>query len=185
MAEKSGYVMFRLDPVTARMSIVPTGEAQPPVYATSESLSAAVSEFPTSGSVPAEVAGMLALAGKLLVASVIEYQFAAIAMEKALQGVELAIRTRLSSISARVKLVNLIDKIADLPGLSHFDVEHLHDMRKMRNNFAHPTRAAALPMVVCVQSVRFCSEVVVELFDSAGEPHAEAPTVIGLSGPSL
>lgn len=171
MAEESGYAMFKLDPLTARMSIVPTGDTQRPVYATSESLAAAVSEFPSSPSVPAEVAGLLALASRLLVASVIEYQFAAIAMEKALQGVELAIRTRLNSIHARVKLFNLIDKLADLPGLSHVDVEQLHAMRRMRNNFAHPTQAAALPMVTCVLWVRFCSEVVVELFNSTGEPH--------------
>ncbi len=146
------------------MSIVSTSETQPPVYATAESLRAAVSDFPTSRNVPAEVAGLLSVARKLLVASVVEYEFAAIAMEKALQGVELAVRVRSSSMSARVKLYELIESLRELPGFSIAYIERLHDLRKMRNSFAHPA-AAALPLVICVGWVRFCSEVVVEIFD--------------------
>ncbi|MEW1821472.1 hypothetical protein AB0323_11870 [Arthrobacter sp. NPDC080031] len=165
MADEPGYAKFKLDPLTARMSIVSTSDTQPPIYATAESLSAAVSEFPTSNTVPVEVAGLLSVASKLLVASVLQYEFAAVAMEKALQGVELAVRIRLDSTSARVKLFGLIDKLLDLPGFAQADIDRLHDMRKMRNIFAHPKEAAALPLVMCVGWVRFCSEVIVEIFD--------------------
>jgi hypothetical protein len=168
MAEEPGYAKFKLDPLTARMSIVSTSDTQPPIYATAESLSAAVSEFPTSSTVPAEVADLLSVASKLLVASVVQYQFAAVAMEKALQSVELAVRIRLNSTSASVKLVGLIDKLLDLPGFSHADIDRLHEMRKMRNMFAHPKEATSLPLVMCVGWVRFCSEVVVEIFDQPG-----------------
>ncbi len=164
MEEAPVYWTVRLDALTARMSIVPTSDEQPPIFATPDSLSAITEGFASSPKVPAEIADLLCVARKLLVASSIHYGFAALSMEKSLQALELAVRMHFCA-GTGPSFRSLIERFKDDPAMSGFDVQRLHDMRRFRNMFAHPQGPIVFPLVTAVGWVRLCSEVVVGIFD--------------------
>ncbi len=158
------YGTFKLDALTSRMSIVPTSDEQPPIFATPNSLSAITEGFPSSPRVPADIARLLTVARDLLVTSSIHYEFAAIAVEKSLHAVELAVRTYLN-VGSGPAFNKLIDRLVDHPDFSIEDGQRLHDLRRIRNMFAHPHGAIVFPLVTAVGWVRLCSEIVVGMFD--------------------
>lgn len=88
---------FELDRRSTHSSIVATGDESVPVFMTPETVSAHSQTFPRTTSTPADVAALLRLSVDLLEASVIHYEFAALAMEKSLQAVEAALRRRFAA----------------------------------------------------------------------------------------
>jgi hypothetical protein len=103
--------------------------------------------------------------------SVIHYEFAALAVEKALQAIELTLRLKVdpSSKAGMTGLIKTLEKREALrPELS----EYLRDMVRLRNEWVgHPRNAAAFPLVVVFALLGRAYEAVAEISDM--EPNRE------------
>lgn len=157
-----GAHLFALDDRTRRQSIVATSEEQTPVFATPDSLEAAVAELPRTQRAPEGVASLLELSRRLLVMSTVEYEFAALGAEKALQAVETTLRHVLDA-DMKQPYSKLITRYLTTHPYGSLDAETLNVGRQLRNVAAHPKTAAAMPIVLMMRSVRTSHEIVVEL----------------------
>ena len=99
----------------------------------------------------------------LLEASVIHYEFAALAMEKSLQAVEAALRRRFAA-GKNTTFSELIARFQRETDPGPDVVEMLTFARELRNMIAHPTTAPALPIVITVSSIRRSHDLVAEIF---------------------
>lgn len=154
---------FDLDWRTTHMSVVSTGPRQPPIPATPDSLRSVLSGFSSSSAIPPDVAGMLAVCGYLMEASAVHYEFAAVAVEKALQALELMLRLKVDP-SSRAGMAGLIKQLGQRttlrPGLSDF----LTDMVRLRNDWVgHPRNATAYPLVSAFGFLRHTYAAITEL----------------------
>src|SRR5689334_11579912 len=86
---------FELDQRSTHMSLVSAEDLADLIFATPETVDQVVATFPRTEATPADVAGLLDLAHKLLRTSVVHYELAPVAVEKSLQALERAARIRL------------------------------------------------------------------------------------------
>jgi hypothetical protein len=154
---------FELDRRSTHSSIVATGDESVPIFMTPETVSAHSQTFPRTTSTPADVAALLRLSVDLLEASVIHYEFAALAMEKSLQAVEAALRRRFAA-GKNTTFSELIARFQRETDPGPDVVEMLTFARELRNMVAHPTTAPALPIVITVSSIRRSHDLVAEIF---------------------
>ncbi|WP_420366047.1 hypothetical protein AAEP80_04090 [Curtobacterium sp. L3-7] len=163
-----GAHLFALDDRTRRQSIVVTSEERPAVYATPDALETAVAELPEIPHAPAGVASLLQLSRRLLVMSSVEYEFAALGAEKALQAVETTLR-HVFNANPRQPYSKLINRYLATHPDGPLDAEMLNSGRRLRNVAAHPKNAAAMPIVLMMQSVRTSHQIVEELLRNRTE----------------
>jgi len=137
---------FDLDPVAVRMAFVSPGLGDEPVFATPDAADAVVASFDHSDATPDEVQGLLDVSRKLLRTAIIHYEFAAIAAEKSIQALELAVRTRLGADNKPL-FAQLIKRLAAETDLTAEEIDRIDTGRRLRNDlFAHPSRAVAFPL---------------------------------------
>lgn len=154
---------FNLDPRATHMSLTSTAGGIGPTFATPETVDQTVALFERTQSTPREVTALLDVAHKLLRASVIHYEFAPIAAEKSLQALERGLRLRLGATD-RVRLKDLIDRIAAEGTIGAADLDLLDTARQVRNAFAHPVTATALPLVTVTGMLRNSHRLIAVLF---------------------
>ncbi|ARC55488.1 hypothetical protein AS850_00165 [Frondihabitans sp. 762G35] len=98
-------------------------------------------------------------------ASVIHYEFAALAVEKALQALELAMRFKVDQ-SPTAGMSRLIESLRKGYSLRPELDEFLRDMLRLRNKWVgHPRGAVTYPMVSAVSFLRHIYAGVVEISD--------------------
>ncbi len=155
--------LFGLDERTTHMSLVHTTPAQPPIPATPTTIRDALSTFKRSQTTPSDVVGMLDVSNDLMETSVIHYEFAALAVEKGLQALELMLRLKVgpASKAGMTGLINSLQKRSPLkPELDAF----LRDMVHLRNNWVgHPRNEAAYAMVSAVGLLSHIHAAITEL----------------------
>lgn len=144
------------------MSIVTTSDTADPTFATPDSIDELLSGLPRTSAAPEEVLALLQLAHRLLAASVIHYEFAAVAAEKALQAVELAVRHRCDLSKARYE--KLVDRLAATCEFDDETIDLIHTGRKLRNVFSHPRQAAAFPLIMVVNVITGSHRIVSTLY---------------------
>lgn len=158
---------FDLDERTTSMSLVSIERNHGPILGTPDTVGELIASFDVSEATPEGVVTLLDMSRKLLAASVIHYEFAAVGVEKSLQAVELAVRIRLDA-GKNATFVQLINRVKVEAGFADDDVEALITGRILRNRvFAHPTGAVAFPLVMCVDGIRTSHKLVGVLFPSA------------------
>lgn len=141
---------FDLDSRATHMSVVTTSQDRAPVFATPDAIAQLTGLFPRSSGVPEEVEALLDISRKLLQTAPVHYEFAAIGVEKSLQALELAVRTRLGA-SHRPTFAKLLESLAEQGLVSESDLDMINTGRELRNRiFAHPTNAVAVPMVLAM-----------------------------------
>ena len=160
---------FELDDRTVRMSLVSSDDFGGVVFATPDVVDDVVSLFIRTEATPPDVASLLDLAHRLLRTSVVHYEFAALAAEKSLQAVERAMRLRLG-IAKRTPFKRLIDLLGQEVALSDEYKQLLDAGRQMRNFFAHPATAPALPLVVVTGMLATSYRLIAFLFPDGAEP---------------
>lgn len=163
--------MFELDKRATHMSLVPSDSLTGPIFATPDTVDAVVATFPRTRATPSDVASLLDLAHKLLRTSVIHYEFAAVAVEKSLQALERAARIRLG-VDGRVRFKQLIDRLAVEVALSEEGQDLLDAGRQIRNLFAHPVTAPALPLVTVTGMLQTSYRLIAALFPDPLKPTA-------------
>ena len=154
---------FELDERTTHMSLVPTSESSRPIFATPDTVDEVIASFGRTSATPAEVAGMLDLAHNLLRTSVVHYEFAALAAEKSFQALERSLRLRLGT-DGRPTFGKLIDLGVERGLLSKDEAELMDFGRRLRNFFAHPSTAPALPLVTVTGMLRTSHRLIGSLF---------------------
>lgn len=154
---------FDLDERTTHMSLVAAEDFAGLVFATPASVDEVVSGFARTAATPPEVTSLLSLAHKLLRTSVIHYEFAALAAANSLQALERAVRLRLG-VEGRPPFRQLVEILGEQVALSDEDTEVLDAGRQLRNFFAHPATAPALPLVVVVGMLATSYRLVAVLF---------------------
>lgn len=154
---------FDLDPRATHMSLTSTADGTGPTFATPTSVDQAVALFDRTHATPPEVSSLLEVAHKLLRTSVVHYEFAPIAAEKSLQALERGLRLRFGAPDG-VNFKNLIDRVEKEGLLGSDDLDLLDTARRVRNMFAHPTTAAALPLVTVTGMVRNSHRLIAALF---------------------
>lgn len=154
---------FELDRRATHMSLRPHDAPSGVVFATPVTIDEVVSTFSSSAATPAEVVELLELAAKLFRTSVVHYEFAALAVEKSLQALERAIRIRLG-VNDRATLKQLIEQLQSEMELDHEVKDLLHTGRQIRNSFAHPARAPALPLVLVTKMLDTSYRLIADLF---------------------
>lgn len=159
---------FDLDARTTHMSLVPAEESAGLVFATPDGVDEVLVGFARTAATPPDVASLLNLAHKLLRTSVIHYEFAALAAEKSLQALERAVRLRLG-VEGRPNFKRLVEILGERMALSDEDKELLEAGRQLRNFFAHPETAPALPLVAVVGMLATSYRLVAVLFPDGGE----------------
>ena len=158
---------FDLDERTTSMSLVSIVRNGGPIFATPDTVDELIASFEVSETTPEGVTALLDMSRKLLAASVIHHEFAAVAIEKSLQAVELAVRIRLYA-GKNATFVQLINRVKVEAGFADDDVDALDTGRILRNRvFAHPTGVVAFPLVMCVDGIRTSHKLVGVLFPSA------------------
>lgn len=159
---------FELDPLAPRMSLVQTMGPEDVILATPDTVDQVVATFDHSEATPEEVAGLLEVSRKLLRTSVVHYEFAAIAVEKSIQALELAVRNRLGANESET-FANLIKRLPSKTTLSAGDIDLVDTGRKLRNNlFAHPKTAVAFPLVMAVGLMETSHRLIAALYSDQG-----------------
>ncbi len=160
---------FELDPLAPRMSLVQTVGPEDVVLATPDTVDQVVATFDHSKATPEEVVGLLEVSRKLLRTSVVHYEFAAIAVEKSIQALELAVRNCLGA-NEKETFANLIKRLPSKTTLSASDVDLVDTGRKLRNSlFAHPKTAVAFPLVMAVGLMQTSHRLIALLFPEDGQ----------------
>jgi hypothetical protein len=159
---------FELDQRATHMSLISADDFADLVFATPDSVDEVVSTIVRTRATPADVADILSLAHKLLRTSVVHYEFAALAVEKSLQALERALRLRLG-IDRGLTFEKLIDRAADQGLLSGEDEELMDAGRQLRNVFAHPATAPALPLVMVTSMLQTSYRLIGVLFPDPDE----------------
>jgi hypothetical protein len=154
---------FELDERTTHMSLVSTSESSGPIFATPDTVDEVMASFGRTSATPADVAGMLDLAHNLLRTSVVHYEFAALAVEKSFQALERSLRLRLGA-DDRPTFAKLIGLGIERGLLSSDEAELLDVGRRLRNFFAHPSTAPALPLVTATGLLRTSFRLIGSLF---------------------
>lgn len=155
--------LFGLDERTTHMSLVPISPTQPPIPATPTTIQDVLSTFTRSQTTPSDVVGILDVSDYLMETSVIHYEFAALAVEKGLQALELMLRLKVDPAS-KAGMTGLIDSLQERSPLKPELDEFLRDMVHPRNNWiGHPRNAAAYPMVSAVGYLRLIHAAITEL----------------------
>jgi hypothetical protein len=155
---------FDLDPRATSMSLTSTAERFEPVFATPETVELVVGTFENSANTPPEVVQLLGMSRKLLATCVIHYEFAAVAAEKSLQGLELAVRHRLGA-GTGPSFASLIQRLKASGDYTDEEIDMLDTGRIVRNRvFAHPTGAVALPLVMMTDVIRTSHRLIARLF---------------------
>jgi hypothetical protein len=154
---------FELDERTTHMSLVSTSESSGPIFATPDTVDEVIACLVRTRATPADVAGLLDLAHKLMRTSVVHYEFAGLAAEKSLQALERALRLRLSA-GDKPTFKKLIDLAVAQSLLSRGDAELMNDGRGLRNFLAHPSTAPALPLVTATGILRTSFRLIGSLF---------------------
>lgn len=160
---------FELDDRATHMSLIAAVEPSELMFATPDRVDQVVASFDRTMATPTDVVALLDLAHKLLRTCVVHYEFAALAVEKSLQALELAIRIRLGADRKR-SFGKLIDTLQKSGVVSAGDAELLHAGRQLRNSFAHPMTAAALPLVMTTDLLRTSHRLIASLFPDGGAP---------------
>jgi len=149
------------------MSLVQSATPDDILLATPDTVDQVVASFDHSQATPEEVTALLDVSHKLLRTSVVHYEFAAIGVEKAIQALELAVRTRLGA-GDKETFADLIKRLPTQTALTEEDVELIDTGRKLRNNlFAHPKTAVAFPLVMAVGLMRTSHHLIARLFPEA------------------
>jgi hypothetical protein len=158
------------------MSLVHIGPTQPPIPATPTTIWETLSTFARSQATPRDVTGILDVSNYLMETSVIHYEFAALAVEKSLQALELMIRLKVNpeSNDGMSRLVNSLRKKNTIrPELDGF----LKDMVHLRNHWVgHPRNAAAYAMVSAVGFLSHIHAAIAELAELP-EPYVRTTVV--------
>lgn len=145
------------------MSLVHINDKTDPIFATPDSIEEIVATFPLASETPQDVIDLLDLSRKLLRTCVIHYEFAAVATEKSLQALELAIRLYLKA-GAGVTLENLIKELGTLGIFSTDELLLFNYGRKLRNEAAHPTSVTVYPLIMAVTFIRTNHLLISKLF---------------------
>ncbi len=164
LAPQPAMCRFPLDERTARQSVVVTSETQTPVLASPDALERFVSGMEVSTKTPDGIASLLTVSRRLLVMASVEYEFAVVAAEKALQAVEASVR-HVVAVDGAPRYATLIRRYGHQYPDSPVDQEILDVGRKLRNLAAHPRHAGAMPIAVTAQSVRTSHEIVALLLE--------------------
>lgn len=159
---------FTLDDRTTHMSLIEISEATDPIFATPDSIREHIDQFPNSKATPLDVSALLDMSNKLFITSVIYYEFAAISVEKALQALELAVRTHLKA-GRNVKFGKLIERLKERGIHSQQEIELFNLGRKLRNSFAHPNNVNAFSMVMTAGFLRAVHQLISTLFVDPNE----------------
>jgi hypothetical protein len=153
-----------LDERATRMSLTSTSRKFDPVFATPETVDLVVHTFDRTTHAPDEVNRLLDMSRKLLATCVIHYEFAAVAAEKSLQALELAVRLRLAA-GPRPTFASLIARLKTESDLTDEVMDLIDTGRIIRNRvFAHPTDAVALPLVMMTDVIRSSHRLIARLF---------------------
>jgi hypothetical protein len=156
---------FDLDERTTRMSLLSTSPSEAPIYATPVSIRQVLATFKQSATTPSDVVDILIVSADLLETSVIHYEFAALAVEKALQALELLIRLRVDQ-TPTAGMSRLIESLRKRYALRSELDEFLRDMLYLRNSWVgHPRGAVAYPMVIAVGFLRHIYAAIAEIAD--------------------
>lgn len=161
---------FELDQRSTHMSLVSADDFAGLVFATPDTVDEVVATFLRSEATPEDVAGLLDVAHNLLRTSLVHYEFAALAVEKSLQALERAARLRLR-IDDRVPFKQLVDRLEKEVALSAEDQDLLDTGRQLRNFFAHPATAPAMPLAVVTGMLQTSFRLIAALF-----PDSDATT---------
>ncbi len=159
---------FELDERTTHMSLVSAEDFAGLVFATPASVDEVISGCARTAATPPDVASLLSLAHKLLRTSVVHYEFAALAAEKSLQALERAVRLRLG-VGGRPPFKRLVEILGEQVALSDEDKELLDAGRQLRNFFAHPATAPALPLVMVIGVLATSYRLVAVLFPDGAD----------------
>ncbi len=115
--------------------------------ATPDSVRHVLSGFLSSLAIPVDVLGMLDVCGYLMETSVVHYEFAALAVEKALQALERMLRLAVAP-SSGAGMAGLIKQLRQRTVLRPELSEFLTDMVRLRNDWVgHPKNAGVHPLV--------------------------------------
>lgn len=159
--------VFHLDERTTHMSLVTTGPGWPPVMATPSTIRDQLASLPDVAGADAGVVGLLRVSDALMETSVIHYEFAAIAVEKAMQALELALRT-MTAPPSDARLLVLIRRLVDEGRVTEERGRELDQLRKLRNRLVgHPQREAALPLVTVMGYLSFIRAAIVDLISGS------------------
>ncbi len=155
--------VFKLDERTTHMSVVATGRNQPPIPATPDSVRYVLSGFSSSPAIPLDVVGMLEVCGYLMETSVVHYEFAALAVEKALQALERMLRLAVAP-SSRPGMAGLIKQLGQRVSLRPELSEFLTDMVRLRNDWVgHPQNVGVYPLVIAFGLLRHIHAAIAEV----------------------
>lgn len=155
---------FDLDPRAKHMAFVGPSEGQGPIFATPDTADEVVATFDRSKATPEEVAALLDVSQKLLRTSMVHYEFAAVAVEKSIQALELAVRRRLGA-DEKETFANLVKRLSSTTSLSARDIEQVDAGRKLRNSlFAHPENAVVFPIGMAVGLMQTSHRLIAVLF---------------------
>lgn len=155
--------LFGLDERATHMSLVHISPAQPPIPATPRTIRDVLSTFTRSKRTPNDVVGILDVSDYLMETSVIHYEFAALAVEKGLQALELMLRLKVDPAS-KAGMADLIKALRKRSPLKPALDEFLRDMVHLRNTrVGHPRNATAYAMVSAVGLLSHIHAAITEL----------------------
>jgi hypothetical protein len=154
---------FELDARTTHMSLTETGPGRPPVMATPVTIATQLAQFPRAEQSDPGVEGLLRVCAELMETSVIHYEFAAVAIEKALQALELMLRIKVDR-SSMAGMASLIRQLENRGAVDESRAAELRQFVRMRNRVVgHPQQEGAMPLVIVIGYLSFIYTAIADL----------------------
>lgn len=125
-----------------------------------------MSGLPRSAHEPADLTGMLKVVGHLFELSVVHYELAAVASEKAFQALERAVRIKLRA-AEKTRYKALIDSLGDRLALPREQIDMIDTGRQLRNlRVGHPKNSGEITLIMAAGHIERSFELIAAVMDA-------------------